>query len=143
MHALAVALVAAVLLGCAALCVSAGRWWRKSDVELAWSLLDRFPRLDLLAAQPEACEAPKSVERLAPQAAKTRARKRRVSQLRKKKVAARDGWVCQRCHMLVDHTFEIDHVIPVSQGGSDHESNLRCLCRACHGIVTAEQRLGG
>jgi 5-methylcytosine-specific restriction protein A len=59
----------------------------------------------------------------------------------KKKIAARDHWRCRICKRLVSHTFEIDHIVPQSQGGSHEESNLRTLCRECHGVVTAEQRL--
>ena len=32
-----------------------------------------------------------------------------------------------------------DHIVPLSQGGSDDDGNIRCLCEECHGIVTAEQ----
>lgn len=27
---------------------------------------------------------------------------------------------------------EVDHIIPVSQGGTDHPSNLQAVCRPCH-----------
>lgn len=32
-----------------------------------------------------------------------------------------------------------DHIIPLSLGGSDDDSNIRCLCRSCHETRTAEQ----
>ncbi|MDR5776940.1 MULTISPECIES: HNH endonuclease signature motif containing protein [unclassified Caballeronia] len=33
----------------------------------------------------------------------------------------------------------VDHIIPLAQGGTDDESNLRGLCTACHDAVTREQ----
>ena len=66
---------------------------------------------------------------------------RRLTQLMKKKIAAQDRWTCCRCKKTVDHTYKIDHICPRSKGGSDAPANLRLLCRACHGYITAEQRL--
>jgi 5-methylcytosine-specific restriction protein A len=49
-------------------------------------------------------------------------------------VMHRDGGLCQACaeRGLVTRATEVDHIVPKSQGGSDDESNLRALCRACH-----------
>lgn len=32
-----------------------------------------------------------------------------------------------------------DHIIPLAKGGTDDDSNVRCLCADCHRDVTAEQ----
>lgn len=32
-----------------------------------------------------------------------------------------------------------DHIIPLAQGGTDTDDNIRCLCRQCHDKRTAEQ----
>jgi 5-methylcytosine-specific restriction protein A len=32
-----------------------------------------------------------------------------------------------------------DHIVPLSHGGSDDDSNIRCLCSECHSRRTAEQ----
>jgi hypothetical protein len=45
-------------------------------------------------------------------------------------VFARDGYRCRRCGSAYDLT--IDHVFPVSRGGSNDVSNLQTLCRTCN-----------
>jgi hypothetical protein len=61
-------------------------------------------------------------------------------------VMARDKWTCQLCGRVNDRrypgdapshqdepvTLEIHHKVPVSQGGSDDESNLITLCQRDH-----------
>jgi 5-methylcytosine-specific restriction protein A len=32
-----------------------------------------------------------------------------------------------------------DHIVPLTHGGSDEDSNIRCLCADCHQVRTAEQ----
>ena len=32
-----------------------------------------------------------------------------------------------------------DHIVPLTHGGSDEDSNIRCLCADCHLARTAEQ----
>jgi 5-methylcytosine-specific restriction protein A len=32
-----------------------------------------------------------------------------------------------------------DHIVPLAKGGSDDDSNIRCLCADCHRDRTAEQ----
>lgn len=118
--------------------------------DLAWRVLDGAARLPLFESG-ESLEEPQRevarLERAGPQEALAPAPpergkpRKRLTQLMKKKIAARDKWRCQLCGALVSHCFEIDHKIPQSQGGSHDERNLRTLCRECHGIVTAEQRL--
>jgi hypothetical protein len=42
----------------------------------------------------------------------------------------RDGYECEQCGSQDDLT--IDHIIPLSRGGSDDLDNLHLLCRACN-----------
>ena len=42
----------------------------------------------------------------------------------------RDGLFCQRCHATT--SLEIDHIIPVSKGGSNTGKNLQLLCKSCN-----------
>lgn len=32
-----------------------------------------------------------------------------------------------------------DHIVPLARGGTDEDSNIRCLCADCHAKRTAEQ----
>ena len=102
------------------------------SADLAWRLLDRATRLTLPSEEAWEPPPPPRSEPFA---------KKRLTQLMKKRVAARDQWRCQICGQLVSANFEIDHIVPQSRGGGHEESNLRTLCRECHGEVTAVQRL--
>lgn len=52
-------------------------------------------------------------------------------------VMQRDG-TCQRCGS--DRRLEVDHILPVVDGGTDDPENLRLLCHGCHVAVGYEQR---
>ena len=61
--------------------------------------------------------------------------------IRKEEVFERDGWKCAACgcdtpkHLLgTNHDDEpnLDHIIPISQGGPHVADNLQCLCRTCN-----------
>lgn len=53
---------------------------------------------------------------------------------------------CHICHEAIDYTdrnrgplsYELDHVIEVADGGTDHDSNLAPAHRQCHLKKTAE-----
>lgn len=67
--------------------------------------------------------APKNTERRAP----SYWRERRLQ------VAARDGFVCHYCKKDVGvKKFTVDHIIPVSRGGTDDLSNLVGCCKSCN-----------
>lgn len=57
------------------------------------------------------------------------------------KVLDRDGWFCQLCGAKTpkrlrgsydDRAPEVDHIIPIAQGGDHSYSNTQCACRKCN-----------
>lgn len=58
-----------------------------------------------------------------------------VSQQQKQNVRRRAKYHCEYCKRseeIVATTFEIDHILPISKGGSDEDNNLCCACRDCN-----------
>ena len=48
-------------------------------------------------------------------------------------VFARDNYTCQSCQEMQDKVkLSIDHIIPLSHGGSNDISNLQTLCLFCN-----------
>jgi len=50
------------------------------------------------------------------------------------RIFMRDDYMCQLCKSKgeVNNPLELDHIIPVAEGGSDIEPNLRVLCFQCN-----------
>ena len=67
--------------------------------------------------------------------------KRSVSETKKKFVASRQGWKCNGCSDQLNAWFEVDHVVRLEHGGSNHIDNLVALCRECHGKKTTIENL--
>ena len=55
-----------------------------------------------------------------------------LSPFTKRQVAARQKWRCAICKQILDETYEIDHIKPLFQGGSNETSNLHALCKRDH-----------
>src|SRR5574338_1248937 len=55
----------------------------------------------------------------------TKARKRRkLTPSQRQRVYANNGGYCVRCALPIDGAYDIDHIIPVSRGGTDDWYNL-------------------
>lgn len=68
--------------------------------------------------------------------------RRCVSETTKKLVAAKQHWKCGICGQLLDETYEVDHIDPLYQGGSNDPNNLMALDPICHRKKTNSDRLG-
>ncbi|MGH2878926.1 MAG: HNH endonuclease [Solirubrobacteraceae bacterium] len=49
---------------------------------------------------------------------------------KRERIFARDGGVCLRCGS--DEDLTLDHITPISEGGSNRDENLQTLCLACN-----------
>ena len=54
---------------------------------------------------------------------------------KKRILGGRDhGW-CTKCHVKKPKgELTIDHILPISKGGSNKRDNLQMICRRCHDI---------
>lgn len=57
-------------------------------------------------------------------------------QARRQQVLKRDEYTCQQCGLrstrVDDVRFDVDHIVPKSEGGSHGLENLQTLCPRCH-----------
>lgn len=64
---------------------------------------------------------------------------------RRKAILIRDAYTCRVCGRVVSGAdAQVDHVLPLEDGGTDAMENLQTLCRADHARKTlGEQRRKG
>ena len=57
-------------------------------------------------------------------------------------VLQRDAGLCQMClaRGVLEMAVEVDHIVPLHQGGTDDASNLQALCHDCHATKTATEQ---
>ena len=60
----------------------------------------------------------------------------RALQRRNNRIRIRDSYTCQACNRVTEQG-EVDHLVPLSKGGADDDSNCRWTCVPCH---TAKSR---
>lgn len=66
-----------------------------------------------------------------------------------KRIRERDGHACVRCgvgcpHLQADvyagtKCHEVDHIVPLMEGGSNADGNLQLLCSGCHREKTTRE----
>jgi len=67
--------------------------------------------------------------------------RRKTTAYEKRIVASNGRWKCSSCGELLDETYEIDHVVPLSVGGEDDISNLSALHASCHRKKTIREEM--
>jgi 5-methylcytosine-specific restriction endonuclease McrA len=67
--------------------------------------------------------------------------KRKLNETTKKVVASNQQWKCNRCYILLNASYEVDHILPLYKGGNNDMHNLQALCRNCHGLKTINDKL--
>ena len=65
-------------------------------------------------------------------------KRKKIRKTLRDKILKRDNYKCCFCNST--ENLEIDHIIPVFQGGTNIESNLRVLCQSCNGKRNAGLR---
>jgi len=58
----------------------------------------------------------------------------RMSKTRRRRILERDMYTCQACGYqgASGEELQIDHMLPVSRGGTSHDANLQVLCAMCN-----------
>lgn len=62
----------------------------------------------------------------------------------RERILKRDGYLCQGClrRGRVAVATDVDHILPLHQGGSNADSNQESLCRECHDQKSERERQG-
>mgnify|MGYP000014564957 CR=1 FL=1 len=63
----------------------------------------------------------------------------RVTASLSKQVAGSQEWKCKKCAITLPSAYQIDHIKPKSQGGSNELDNLQALCPNCHAMKTQKE----
>ena len=67
------------------------------------------------------------------------------TEFQRRQIAKRQNWICADKECTLEgqelREYDIDHIIPLSLGGSEEDDNLQALCPACHRKKTDKERL--
>lgn len=58
--------------------------------------------------------------------------RQRLTPLQRTKIAYSQQYRCSACDHILEPLFHVDHILPLSQGGSNMAVNLQALCQPCH-----------
>ena len=67
----------------------------------------------------------------------------KVSPGARTKIINRDGGSCLRCGLENETALEVHHILPVSHGGTNDDSNLATLCSYCHEAAHGGSKTSG
>jgi 5-methylcytosine-specific restriction protein A len=63
----------------------------------------------------------------------------RKRQRRNERIKLRDRYTCQVCHRITTD-LEVDHIVPLSQGGTEDDTNLQSICAGPNGCHERKSR---
>lgn len=66
---------------------------------------------------------------------------RTLTESEKKIVAARQEWRCSSCACILPAAYQVDHTVPLCDGGADAISNCTAMCPNCHAAKTQEEAI--
>ena len=85
---------------------------------------------------------PRFATRAAPAPATT-TQQRRITPFQARLVAAKYGFRCAICGKMLDASWETDHIVPLSRGGSNDLSNLQAVHRIpCQQMKSSREATG-
>ena len=58
--------------------------------------------------------------------------RRRYTPRERMKVAYEQNYACAKCKKLLPPDWQLDHITPLSSGGSNERENVQALCVSCH-----------
>jgi rubrerythrin len=67
--------------------------------------------------------------------------KRKLGESQKKIIAASQAWKCKICEAILSAAYQIDHIIPLWNGGLDSMENLQAICPSCHATKTQKESI--
>ena len=67
--------------------------------------------------------------------------KRLMGESIKKQIAARQQWKCSECAGVLPSTYQVDHTVPLCDGGADSADNATAMCPNCHALKTQNEAI--
>jgi 5-methylcytosine-specific restriction endonuclease McrA len=65
---------------------------------------------------------------------KAKNRRGKIGKKQRERIYERDGYECVRCGQDDPEELTLDHIIPVSRGGTSKDDNLQTMCKWCNGL---------
>ena len=128
----ALAIMAVIVVLCWAVC--------RSDPRMAYRIMEHSQHL-FEPDERETPNVPMEPREGSVTGAQKGTKRKHFTPLVSKQVAARQQFRCAICNRLFDdQLWDLDHIVPLFRGGSNHLSNIRAVCRGCHMQVSANQR---
>ena len=64
----------------------------------------------------------------------------RAAVSRRVRIWQRQRGLCSACGEVLGYDYEVDHTLPLAEGGADSDENLSAMHKRCHELKTAYDR---